>query len=68
MAYAKRIVRRVLVEVLESKEATFDERIKAVRLLTKHWGSAKTGNSRCGQTAKKIAPKDRLADILSDVT
>jgi len=68
MAYGKRIVRKVLMEVLQSKEASFDERIKAARLLTKLLASAKAGNSRPGHAENKLAQKDRLAEILSEVS
>jgi len=35
MAPTKRIIRKALVEVLQSDEATFEERIKTARMLTK---------------------------------
>ena len=40
MASTKRIVRKALVEILQSERATFDQRIKAARMLTKLLGLA----------------------------
>ena len=53
MASAKRIIRKTLLEIMQSEKATISERIKAARLLTKLSTSAETGNSRRGHTGKK---------------
>jgi hypothetical protein len=44
MASTKRIVRKALVEILQSETATFDQRIKAARMLTKLLGLAEPGS------------------------
>jgi hypothetical protein len=46
MASTKRIVWKALVQVLQSEGATFDERIKAARMLTKLLGLARPGPCR----------------------
>jgi hypothetical protein len=53
MAYTKRMVRAALVQVLQSQEATCDERIKAARLLTKLLGLAQPPNPRRERDEKK---------------
>jgi hypothetical protein len=65
------MVRAALVQVLQSQEATCDERIKAARLLTKLLGLAQKGNSHRRRDAKKINAthgntdaKDFLAELL----
>jgi hypothetical protein len=72
MASTKRIIRNVLVEVLQSAGATYDERIKAARTLMKLLGLANPGNPRGSHAAKKTVqgaePEDRLARLLSGTT
>jgi hypothetical protein len=68
MASTRKIIRKVLVEVLQSEGATFDERIKAARTLTKLLGLAKPG--RCGSQGgkKKVSRATDLNRILSGMT
>jgi hypothetical protein len=53
MASTRRIIRKAVLEVLQSEKATFDQRIKAARMLTKVLGLAKPGNFRGSHGAKK---------------
>jgi hypothetical protein len=68
MASTKRIIRRALVEVLQSEKATFEERIKAARMLL---CLAKPSNSRRHASQKDAreskGSKNGLDDILSKI-
>jgi len=67
MASTKRIIRNALLEVIVSDRATFDQRIKAARMLTKLLDLAKPGNSRrC--SAKKNVQGTTIDRILSGMT
>jgi hypothetical protein len=65
MASTKRIIRKALVEVLQSERATFEERIKAARMLL---SLAKAGNSPSRGAKKKAQVATNLDDILSGMT
>jgi hypothetical protein len=54
------------VEVLQSQGATFDERIKAARMLTNLLGLANSGNSRNRGAKKKV--QGAIDRILSGMT
>jgi hypothetical protein len=65
MASTKRIIRKALVEVLQSEGATFDERIKAARMLTKLLGLAKSTEKQ--KVQGRTVSKNFLDDLLSKV-
>jgi hypothetical protein len=67
MASGKKIIRKTLLEVMQSEQATNDERLKAARLLTKLLGLTEGGKPRGNARKKVTAAKDRLARILSDL-
>ena len=68
MASAKRIIRKALVEVLQSERASFDERIKAARMLTNLLGlAAKPGNPRNQGAKKNVKGALDLDRILSGI-
>jgi hypothetical protein len=65
MASTRKIIRKALVEVLQSEKATIDERIKAARMLTKVLGLAKSTEKQ--KVQGRTVSKNTLHDLLSKV-
>jgi len=65
MESAKRIIRKTLLDVMQSEEATFDQRIKAARMLTKLLGLAKSTEKQ--KVQGRTVSKNFLDDLLSKV-
>jgi hypothetical protein len=65
MESAKRIIRKTLLDVMQSEEATFDQRIKAARMLTKLLGLAKSTEKQ--KVQGRTVSKNSLDDLLSKV-
>jgi hypothetical protein len=63
MASTKRIIRKTLLELMQSEQATVGERLKAARLLTNLLISTQTRNRGIEST-----PKDVWNDILSEIS
>jgi hypothetical protein len=53
-ASIKRIIRKALPEIIQSRDATTDERLEACRLLLKILASATKGRPRGRAFAKKV--------------
>jgi hypothetical protein len=69
-ASVRKIIRQALPEIIQSKEATTGERLKACKLLQKIWASDSKGKPRGRAFTKKVTDgcncsKDRLSRILS---
>jgi retron-type reverse transcriptase len=65
MASTRSTIRKVLVGVLQSDRATYDERIKAARMLMKLLGLAKSTEKQ--KVQGRTVSKNSLDDLLSKV-